>query len=329
MTSPTIALCVPAYQAEALLPRLFASVRGQTVPFDETWVYDDASTDRTALVAARLGAEVVRGDRNLGCSAGKNALLTRVGTEFVHFHDADDELYPELVERAKVRLERDSLDVLLFNHEQVDERTGRRMGLSDFDESAINDDPVRYALTNTINNCGVYRVARLREAGGFDDDPAVRFNEDRAFHLRLATRGLRFGAERYVGSRFNFRGSSMSSDNRAECCEAQLAVTMRFALENPSRYERELIALAWRDAACLSSFQRWEAADRAVRFATRLGGRVDPDASVLFGILCAFGPCLALRVREWGIRLVKPGLRRGYPGWSALRGPQPHSGDTP
>lgn len=61
MTAPRIAMCVPAYNAAKHLPVLIASAAAQTVPFDEIWVYDDASTDDTAEVARALGARVVRG----------------------------------------------------------------------------------------------------------------------------------------------------------------------------------------------------------------------------------------------------------------------------
>ena len=74
MSRPTLALCIPAYNATGFLGRLLAGARTQTVPFDEIWVYDDASTDGTAELAQKLGAQVVRGEANAGCSHGKNVL---------------------------------------------------------------------------------------------------------------------------------------------------------------------------------------------------------------------------------------------------------------
>ena len=61
-----LALLIPAWNAAAWLPRLLASAAAQTEPFDEIWVYDDASSDDTAAIAERLGARVVRGDVNAG-----------------------------------------------------------------------------------------------------------------------------------------------------------------------------------------------------------------------------------------------------------------------
>src|SRR5436190_15007337 len=94
MTRTTLALCIPAYNASAFLPRLLKSANAQTVPFDEILVYDDCSTDNTGEVARNLGAHVIRGDHNIGCSAGKNRLLQLTRSDWVHFHDADDYLKP-------------------------------------------------------------------------------------------------------------------------------------------------------------------------------------------------------------------------------------------
>ena len=309
----SIALCVPAYNAEAHLPGLLESAARQTVPFDEVWIYDDASTDETSAVARRFGARVLRGEINQGCSAGKNALLALVETAWVHFHDADDILAPEFVARAKARIGDARLDVLLFDYEQVDGVTGARMSRSDFGASSLLQDPVRYNLVNTVNNGGVYSVPFLRRVGGFDLDPAVRFNEDRAFHLRLAEAEARFGVEPYVGCQFQYFPSSMSSANRARCCRANHEITKRFARRHPGRYQEELGEMSWRDAAGLASCLEWEGADSCVRLACSATGRVPREGSVLFKALCLIHPFWAIRVREALIRAVKPRFRQRVP----------------
>lgn len=311
----SLALCIPAFNAAAHLPRLFESVRQQTVPFDEVWVYDDASTDDTAAVAAQFGARVIRGSVNQGCSAGKNTLLAQLGTDWVHFHDADDTLAPEFVARAKARIASGDFEVLMFDYEQVDESTGARMSRSDFAASDLPRDPVRYMLANTVNNGGVYAVPLLRQSGGFDLDAAVRYNEDRAFHLRLAEAGARFAIEPYIGSRFYFNPGSMSASNRARCCLASHEITQRFAVRHPGRYQTELGQLAWQNAACLASCLEWPGADACVELACRTTGRVPGTASRIFGLLCLINPYWAIRIREAFIRMIKPRYREGYPAW--------------
>ena len=270
----SLALCVPAFNAAAELPRLFESVRGQTSPFDEVWVYDDASTDDTSAVASRFGARVVRGQINQGCSAGKNAMLALVETGWVHFHDADDTLEPEFVARAKVRTGAGGLDVLLLDYEQVDGSTGARMSRSDFGSSSLLEDPVRYNLIHTVNNGGVYSVPFLRQVGGFDLDPAVRHNEDRAFHLRLAEAGARFAVEPYVGSRFFFSPGSMSASSRANCCLASHAITQRFAARHPGSTWRRLAT--WPGGTRPPGLEPGMGGRRLLREAGLLGQRQGP-----------------------------------------------------
>ena len=90
----TLALCIPAYNAANYLPRLLQSAKDQSPPFDEILVYNDASTDETISIAEKFGARVISGKLNKGCSFGKNALGEYTKCEWVHFHDADDDLLP-------------------------------------------------------------------------------------------------------------------------------------------------------------------------------------------------------------------------------------------
>ncbi|MGH8442677.1 MAG: glycosyltransferase family 2 protein [Nevskiaceae bacterium] len=101
MNDVRLALVIPAYNAERFLPALFEDLRRQSAAFDQVVVCDDASTDATADVARRLGAEVVRNQRNAGCSQAKNRALEAVRCAWVHFHDADDLLAEGFVARAR------------------------------------------------------------------------------------------------------------------------------------------------------------------------------------------------------------------------------------
>lgn len=314
----SLALCIPAYNAEATLPRLFGSVAAQTEPFDEVWLYDDASTDGTAALAESLGAAVVRGTSNVGCSGGKNALLGRIASEWVHFHDADDELRPEFVARAKARLRDGGFDALLLDYEQVDDVSGARISRSDFAGGRLAEDPLRFMLRETVNNGGVYRVELLRRTGGFDLDPAVRYNEDRAFHLRLAEAGARFAVEPYVGCRFHLTPGSMSAANQARCLRANQEITRRFAEGHPGKHLEDIAAVSWKNAGGLASYLEWDAADAAVDLAVRSAGRIPREEGLTFRAACALlGGRRAIRFREAWIRRFKQAYRVGYPGHPA------------
>src|SRR5436853_1319451 len=130
MSNQTLALCIPAYNAAEFLPRLLRSAVAQTIPFDEIWVYDDCSNDHTGETAAEFGASVVRGDVNHGCAFGKNALANRTTCNWIHFHDADDALYPNFVEQAHQWMRDDAPDVVLFSYEEV---AGENRAVKQFD----------------------------------------------------------------------------------------------------------------------------------------------------------------------------------------------------
>jgi glycosyltransferase involved in cell wall biosynthesis len=312
MTRPTLSLLIPAYNAAGFLPRLLASAHAQTVPFDEIWVYDDCSTDDTAAVAEAHGAKVLRGAVNVGCSAGKQALSLHVETDWVHFHDADDELLPNFTTLARRWIERDDRDVVVFAYEYRDEATGALLDVTSFDDAALRTDPKRYAIVRQINPfCGLYRRAPMLAAGGYDLDPRTLYNEDVAFHIRLAFAGLTFAAEPEV-SIVNWRiAGSMSGANPARCALAHLEVLKStWARPDAAPYWAEIGAKLWSNAAILASFGAWAPAKEASILASALTAAPPSAGKLWFRFASLINAYVAIRMREAAIRLFKPHLRR-------------------
>lgn len=307
----TIALLIPAWNAAAWLPRLLASAHAQTVPFDAIWVYDDCSSDDTAAVARAHGAQVLRGTVNRGCSAGKNALAAQVEADWLHFHDADDALLPNFVALARKWIDQGAPDVVLFDYRYEDNETGELLATRQFDHAQLVDDPCRYAIREQINPfCGLYRRSAYLAVGGYDDDPAVLFNEDVNFHIKLAFAGLTFGAENEP-SIINYRiGGSMSDGNQLKCLQAHHAVMQRtFARADAAPYRRDIAAKLWAVAGRLAAYGAWAEADQAARTAAAI---CPPDAAAGSGAFRALSRVnlrLALRARERWIRFTRPAQR--------------------
>jgi glycosyltransferase involved in cell wall biosynthesis len=308
-----LALLVPAFNAERHLDRLFDSVEAQTEPFDDIQVYDDASTDRTAAIAEARGARVVRGATNVGPSRGKNELANASSADWVHFHDADDALHPEFVTRARAWIARDDADVVLFATEDRDDETGRVLRRRLWDDAALQTDAVRYAIRETITNCGIYRRRAFVAAGGFNLDPAVKYNEDQAVHLRLALAGLRFRADDLPGVVIYQRHGSMSSGHRIECARAEIAVLAGAAEATGRRYAADIGARLWRLAGVAAGYGDWPAVRRSLACARDLGYRVPSEEHWAVRALARFTPYGAVAAREASIRLLKPHLRAGMP----------------
>ncbi|WP_420457534.1 glycosyltransferase family 2 protein [Rubrivirga sp.] len=314
MSEPTLALCIPAYNAAWCLPRLLESAAAQTVPFDEVVVYDDCSPDDQVAVAERFGARVVRGEVNVGCSAGKNRLAEATDCDWVHFHDADDELKPMFVEEAWkwMALGDEAPDVVLFSYEERDNETGSPIDTRRFDDAALRADPVAYTIREQVNPfCGIYRRSAFLAVGGYDLDPDVLYNEDVAFHCRMARAGLSFRADPAVTVINHRVMNSMSQANGAKCVRAQYHV-MRKAAEHALPQHQPLVAgRLWEIAGVAGSYLDWGTADAALRLARQLGGPV-PGAgagSAAFRAVATVAPRSALRFRERVVRALRPQLR--------------------
>ncbi len=99
-TQPTVAIIVPAYNAEATLTACLDAIAALTRKVDELIVYDDGSTDRTNTIATLAGARVIRNDSApRGPAYGRNAAARVAESDVLLFVDADVVIAPDALER--------------------------------------------------------------------------------------------------------------------------------------------------------------------------------------------------------------------------------------
>ena len=200
-------------------------------------------------------------------------------------------------------------DVVLFDYEYRDNDTNELILVRKFEGHALRNDAINYAIRNQINPfCGLYRRTRITKAGGYETDSEILYNEDVAFHCKLAVAGLSFDAEPEV-SIINYRvGGSMSGANQLKCIQAHHTVMRRLAVQVSPKHNPAVACRLWHAAGILGSYGAWEDVDAALKLAQNISSR--PPIGGLFAALCQFiGPCIAFRLRERMIRLFKPHLR--------------------
>jgi len=309
----SLALCIPAYNAAWCLPRLLTSAQNQYIKFDEILVYNDCSSDNTHEIALKYGAVVIDGNVNRGCSFGKNKLAEMVKSEWIHFHDADDELLPNFTSLAHKWMDREECpEVVLFNYEYRDHITNEFISLRKFDKHKLETDPIKYAIAEQINPfCGLYNKTAFLNAGGYDLDPKVLYNEDCALHISLALHHLRFSCEDEI-SIINYRiNNSMSQTNKEKCFLAQFYLMEKTALNAPSIYNHEIAVRFGEIATNLASINNWEKTKASLLFAKKLGlNSISANNNILFNVVSKFSPLAAFWIREKMIRLLKPALRK-------------------
>jgi glycosyltransferase involved in cell wall biosynthesis len=121
---------MPVYNGERHLERAICSIRAQTYPDFRFLILDNASTDRTAEIAARHAGQdprIVyrRNPRNLGAGPNFNKVFALSDTEYFKWAAHDDELHPRYLEACVRALDGEPSAVLAHSLvEEIDDAGG-------------------------------------------------------------------------------------------------------------------------------------------------------------------------------------------------------------
>ena len=218
-TTP-ISVVVPAHDAERHLERALDSAFAQARPPAEVIVVDDASTDGTGALLARLAERherlvVLRTERNVGVCRARNLGLERAVSPLVCVLDADDLLHPDALAELHAALGREPRAALAFAAAAIIDEDDRVCHL--VAPIAAMPEPLEALADDNALVCGsgvlFHREAALR-AGGYDESLRARGNEicgDWAFYLAMAELGPFAAVPRHLVG-YRRHESSMSSD---------------------------------------------------------------------------------------------------------------------
>ncbi len=132
-SAPVVTVVIPAYNAAAFVCKAIDSVLQQTYPHVEIVVVDDESKDNTSEVVQpyvdRGQAKLVRHVKNKGLPGARNTAIRNGTGQYVAFLDADDLWLPNHLSEALAVLEQHAdIDVVVFNFDIVDMKTGAKLG---------------------------------------------------------------------------------------------------------------------------------------------------------------------------------------------------------
>ena len=122
---PKVSVVIPTHNRADLLGRAVRSALAQTHGDLEVLITDDASSDGTGEMVARIGdarVKYFRHDTARGVSAARNTAMTNATGEFIAFLDDDDEWLPE---KLRIQLDRfaqlsSSVGLICSGHLEVD-----------------------------------------------------------------------------------------------------------------------------------------------------------------------------------------------------------------
>lgn len=123
-----LSIIVPIYNVEPYLRKCVDSLLTQDLPESayEIILVDDGSTDASGVIAEEYASRYanirVVHQVNGGLSAARNTGIDAAQGDYIQFVDSDDYLEPNVLSGLVAKMERDELDVLRFNYQNVNEQ---------------------------------------------------------------------------------------------------------------------------------------------------------------------------------------------------------------
>lgn len=186
MTGPEITLLIPCYNAGKYLPELHQNLQQMSVKFNHIICYDDGSTDDTVAVANHLGWQILSPNSNRGVSFARNRLAEAATTTWIHFHDADDRIALNYLEKTR-SWATENCDVISCDADWIS-REGETLEIAwRYDADALVNSPAKHLLTNPMGlNSSLIRRSAWNGVGGCDESLSMWEDADVHFRLGLA-----------------------------------------------------------------------------------------------------------------------------------------------
>jgi glycosyltransferase involved in cell wall biosynthesis len=225
-----ISLLVPLYNSSRYLDQLKRDIDHQTRPFDEVLMHDDGSADDTIEKAAGLGFEVIRGGPQKRQSHARNRLLAAASSGFVHFHDHDDPIHPQFVERM---LPACSANGVAICHFAKTSPSGRTV----FGHNFKNDYDL--VFDNFVHlNAMVVCKDLARSVSGFDEN--LTLCEEKDFLFKVLRQGAQVTIVPELLAEWRIQDSSFMSSQGWTGAAVMLRRFIQNCLPNDSRKATEL-----------------------------------------------------------------------------------------
>lgn len=110
-----VVVVLPAYNAERTLEKVYSEIKDDEL-VDKVLLVDDCSRDKTAILAAKLGLEVIRHDTNKGYGGNQKTCYKRaleIGADIVIMLHPDYQYTPKLVPAMAAMIGSTEYDLVL------------------------------------------------------------------------------------------------------------------------------------------------------------------------------------------------------------------------
>jgi peptidoglycan/LPS O-acetylase OafA/YrhL/glycosyltransferase involved in cell wall biosynthesis len=277
---------------------------------DEILVYDDASSHPPEpYLPDGLRVRVIRGSRTSGPGFGRNVLLSKSQSDYIHFHDADDWFQPNWGARVRRAIDEKHVDAVFTEIASYRDGAIVNNKVLDLERFLLSGDLIRFCVAGVmLVPAGTYLRSSLLKMGGYR--PGIWQSEDFDFHVRLALSGISYAVltDPLVVIRLRSEGRS---SNQVEVWACFVESLRLLGNEVPASYKRDLAERAL-DAGCvLFRLGEKDEARKAFALAEELGPPYYTNKRFLFrNVARLAGPEIAERVALCYRALLPEPLRR-------------------
>lgn len=214
MSSPTVSIIIPAYNARQFICRAIDSCLAQTYTDYDVIVVDDGSTDGTSdLVRERYGdrVQLIRKE-NGGVATARNVGIAATDSIYIKPLDSDDALHPTYLERVIERFNEEDETVALMYTRYYFIEGDTREAIS----QPILEGDLYCHLIDTIEINGMIpstvmlRRQHLLDVGKFPEEPELQYIEDWDTWVRLAEKYQFVGIQDCLVD-YHWHGGNMSN----------------------------------------------------------------------------------------------------------------------
>ena len=177
---PKLSIVVPIYNVEQYLRKCVDSVLNQDYNDYEIILVDDGSTDTSGAICDEYASpsfvnSITRSvvikvlhQQNGGLSAARNSGIKIANGEYICFVDSDDYVEPNILSCLMNQIERDNLDLLRFDYQNVNEsykvfNPNKRDHRIDNDYSARPTDGVSFLNSRMSTACYAWQFILRRD----------------------------------------------------------------------------------------------------------------------------------------------------------------------
>jgi len=164
-----ISIIVPVYNNPRDLPECLSAIIASPYPDSEIVVVDDASTDDTGSVAARMGIRVLQLAKNSGPGTARNYGASQVKGDILFFVDADVAIASDAISRvARVFEGQPDLAAVFGSYDTRPRAKGLVSQYRNLLHHFVHQNGNSQASTFWAG-CGAVRRSAFEEVGGFDE----------------------------------------------------------------------------------------------------------------------------------------------------------------